>query len=234
MGGYPLGAAAAVQLYKSGGIGKKEAGRLLGFCDNTGPAFIIGVAGGAVFKSARAGLFLYAAHIAGAVLTGMLMCWREERVSSPAVGSTAFKSLPAAFSAGVKRSVSVCAAVCGFVVFFCVVLGLLDASGLLPALIGRLADITGLELHFVKSAVSGVLELGSGIGSMAGLGISAGSLSLCSFILAFGGLSVQAQAYSVIAEGGLSSASHLWGKLLHGGLSALVTLIAYPMFFSCQ
>ena len=83
----------------------------------------------------------------------------------------------------------------------------------------------------MQSLVIGLLELGGGISSMAELSASAASLALCSFILAFGGLSVHAQAFSVIAEGGLSSARHLFGKLLHGGLSALVTLIAYPLFF---
>ena len=231
VGGYPLGAAAASQLYKSGGIEKNEAERLLGFCDNTGPAFIIGVAGGAVFQSAAVGLFLYAVHGASAVLTGMLLCWRETKALSPATEVITYKSMPAAFSSSVKRSVSVCSSVCGFVVFFSVLLGLLEAAGLLSAMVLQLSKLTGLELRFISSALTGFLELGSGIGSMAGLGISAKNLALCSFILGFGGLSIHAQAFSVIAEGGLSSARHLFGKLLHGGLSALITLLAYSVFF---
>ena len=230
-GGYPLGSVSAAQLYKNGNISKQEAERLLGFCDNTGPAFIIGVAGGAVFQSAAVGLFLYGAHIFSAVLTGMLLSWRRGSYGDAPVPELKSQSLPSAFSGSVRRCVSTCAAVCGFVVFFSVVIGLLTAHGTLPALVGRLSYSFGLELHFVQSLVIGLLELGGGISSMAGLSASAASLALCSFILAFGGLSVHAQAFSVIAEGGLSSARHLFGKLLHGGLSALVTLIAYPLFF---
>lgn len=230
-GGYPLGSVSAAQLYKNGNISKHEAERLLGFCDNTGPAFIIGVAGGAVFQSAAVGLFLYGAHIFSAVLTGMLLSWRRGSYGDAPVPELKSQSLPSAFSGSVRRCVSTCAAVCGFVVFFSVVIGLLTAHGTLPALVGRLSYSFGLELHFVQSLVIGLLELGGGISSMAGLSASAASLALCSFILAFGGLSVHAQAFSVIAEGGLSSARHLFGKLLHGGLSALVTLIAYPLFF---
>lgn len=231
VGGYPLGAAAAAQLYKSGTIEKSEAERLLGFCDNTGPAFIIGVAGGAVFESPRVGLFLYAVHILCAVLTGMLLCWKDVSAVSPDVFRPTYKSLPVALTSSVKRAVSVCGAVCGFVVFFSVALGLLESSGILSAVVLSTARLTGLELRFLKSAAAGILELGAGIGSMKGLGVSALNLALCSFILGFGSLSVHAQAFSVIAEGGLSSARHLLGKLLHGGLSALVTLIAYFAVF---
>ncbi len=230
-GGYPLGAVAAVQLNKNGSVSKSEAERLLGFCDNTGPAFIIGVAGGEVFKSSAAGIFLYGVHIAAAILTGMLLCWKEHGEFAQFAGDVSFRPLPEAFSASVKRSVSVCGAVCGFVVFFCVVLGLLEESGLLMALMGRLSEGFGLELGFSRSLLTGLMELGGGISSMKGMGISALNLALSAFILGFGGLSVQAQALSAIAEGGLSAGKHLWGKLLHGFLSALLALIGYPIFF---
>lgn len=230
-GGYPMGAASVCQLYKNGELQKDEAERLLGFCDNTGPAFIVGVAGGAVFGSPKAGILLYGIHIISAVLTGMLLCWRERGVVTCTLKLTPRMSLPKAFSVSVKRSVSVCAAVCGFVVFFGVVLGLLEACGALPALIGSVAAKTGLELKFVRSLLTGFLELGGGISSMAGLRLCGANLALAAFILGFGGLSVHAQAYSEIAEGGLSAVRHLFGKLLHGALSALITLLAFPVFF---
>ncbi len=229
-GGYPLGAAAVSELYSRGEIGKSEAERLLGFCNNTGPAFIVGVAGGAVFRSAAVGFYLYGIHILSAVLTGILLrskpC-KEAAVPKPA----AAKSFPSAFTASIKRAASTCVTVCGFVVFFSVVVGLLDASGAMPALTGKLSASLHCELHFIRSLLTGFLELGTGISSMRGLSVNAGSLALCSFVLAWGGLSVHAQALAVIGEGGLSSVWHFPGKLLHGILSALITVLAFPLFF---
>ena len=56
VGGYPAGAQAVAQLYEGGSISQEEAGRLLLFCNNAGPAFVTGVCGVCVLGSAKAGL----------------------------------------------------------------------------------------------------------------------------------------------------------------------------------
>ena len=43
LGGYPTGAQAVAQAYESGSISKETASRMLGFCNNAGPAFIFGI-----------------------------------------------------------------------------------------------------------------------------------------------------------------------------------------------
>ena len=45
VGGYPVGARTAIALYENGQCSKTEAERLLAFCNNSGPAFILGVVG---------------------------------------------------------------------------------------------------------------------------------------------------------------------------------------------
>ena len=72
-GGYPVGAAAAADLHREGRLDAAQAGRLLGFCNNTGPAFIVGVCGAGMLGSVRTGLVLYAIHIAAALLTGLAL-----------------------------------------------------------------------------------------------------------------------------------------------------------------
>ncbi|MFR4562546.1 MAG: nucleoside recognition domain-containing protein [Flavonifractor plautii] len=49
IGGYPVGARTAIALYESGQCSRTEAERLLAFCNNSGPAFILGVVGTGVF-----------------------------------------------------------------------------------------------------------------------------------------------------------------------------------------
>lgn len=215
-------------MYSKGILQKNEAERLLGFCDNSGPAFIISVAGSAVFGSVKIGFFLYAVHILAALLTGMLLksgkC-PSQPLSVPAAGV----SFSAAFTAGVKRATTAIVTVCGFVVFFSVVVGLLDADGTLSMLAGAISVRFGQELHFSRSLLTGLLELGTGTSSMLGLRANAQNLALCSFLIGWGGLSVHAQASAVIRQGGLSPARHTFGKLLHGGLSALITFFAFPL-----
>ncbi len=59
IGGYPVGARTAISLYEKGMCTKTEAERLLAFCNNSGPAFILGVVGAGVFSSSRVGVLLY-------------------------------------------------------------------------------------------------------------------------------------------------------------------------------
>ncbi len=228
--GYPLGAITVSEMYSKGAFKKHEAEWLLGFCDNSGPAFIISVAGSAVFKSVGIGFFLYGVHILAAVLTGLILKSRESGYSTAFFppSSTGFA---AAFTNSVKHATGTMVTVCGFVVFFSVLVGLLDFNGAFSSLAGFLSSHFGTELHFSRSLLTGILELSTGTSSMLGLSANAKNLALCSFLLGWGGICVHAQASAVIREGGLSPVRHTFGKLLHGFLSALITLIAFPMFF---
>lgn len=228
-GGYPLGAVTVSELYASGSVDRREAGRLLAFCDNAGPAFIISVAGLGVFSSAPAGFFLYGVHILAAVLVGALLRGKD-RPTSATPEALAPSGFAAALTVSVKKSTTAALTVCGFVVFFSVLTALLDASGLLPALCGRLAAGLGLELHYIRGLLTGLLELGAGAGAMEGLALNRRNLALAAFILGWGGLSVQAQAAAVIMDSGLSPGSHLRGKLLHGLFSAAGAYFLWPLF----
>ncbi len=229
-GGYPLGAISVSEMYSKGALQKKEAERLLGFCDNSGPAFIVSVAGVAVFGSVRVGFFLYGIHILAALLTGMLLKTGKSNEKA-FVSSLPEMNLSGAFTASVKRATAAMVTVCGFVVFFSVLVGLLDAHGTLSALSGTISARLGTELHFSRSLLTGLLEIGTGTSSMYGLRTEPENLALCSFLIGWGGISVHAQASAVISEGGLSPARHTLGKLLHGVLSALITFLLYPLLF---
>ena len=72
IGGYPVGARTAIALYQSGMCTRTEAQRLLAFCNNSGPAFILGVVGAGVFASSRVGVLLCLAHALASVCVGVL------------------------------------------------------------------------------------------------------------------------------------------------------------------
>lgn len=57
--GFPVGAKTAVCLYQDGLCEKEEAQRLCAFCNNTGPAFVVGAIGAGFFGSAALGAALY-------------------------------------------------------------------------------------------------------------------------------------------------------------------------------
>ena len=121
VGGYPVGARTAIALYENGQCSKTEAERLLAFCNNSGPAFILGVVGTGIFASSRAGLLLYLAHIAASLCVGLLFRFyrpgegpRPGRHAAPQFQAASF---PVAFTHSITGALSSTQNICAFVLF---------------------------------------------------------------------------------------------------------------------
>ena len=227
-GGYPLGAQTVAEMYGEGLLSKDESERLLGFCNNSGPSFLIGVIGTGVFSSRRAGLLLYIAHVLAAALVGILFCKRNAPLSPlRPVEAPPFSS---ALVDSVRQAVSAVLSVCGFVICFCVFSGLLDALGVFRAAASLIAGISSSEEAAVRVFLVGMLELGSGIGQMRALSPSLPLFALAAFLAGWGGLSVQFQTAAVLGETELSLRRHRIGRLLSGILSALLALLLGRLF----
>lgn len=227
VGGYPVGARTTLSLYESGSCSADEAERLLAFCNNSGPAFILGVVGTGVFSSSKAGLLLYLAHAAASLCVGLIFRFYKADRSSrrgkasrpPRFESCRFSS---AFTGAVSRSFTSTLNICAFVLFFTVFIRLLSLTGILPALAGLLGSLLaplGFPAEWGERLLTGIIELSSGVWSLSGGGGS--QLGLAAFMLGWAGLSVHCQVLSFVGESDLSIKPYFVGKLLHGLLSSL-------------
>lgn len=213
VGGYPIGAQTAAELYRTGGLTRDEAERLLVFCNNSNPVFLISVLGAGVFGSVRTGVWLWLIHILSALLTGLLFRGRRSgRRSAPR--PTAVQTVPA-FSSALVSSVRNAAfsmlSVCAFVVLFYVLASPLRALG------GRAAQ-----------AAVGVVELFS---LTPLLTADRFGLVLASGCAGWGGLSVLAQTAAVLEGSGLSPRPCLKGKAVQGVLAAALAFLLSFWFF---
>lgn len=232
LGGYPSGAACIADLERGGKVAPEEAERLLGFCNNSGPAFIVGAIGLGVFGSARVGLLLYGVHVCSAFLTGLFF-----RRPQAAPGALAPKAVPlspaAALTEAVKQAVSSMLNVCGFSVTFTVLLAVLDGSGLLSGLSGAAAARFGLSPVCLRAMLAGIFELGSAAAAMQGLRLCPASLALAAFLVGWGGLSVHFQTLGLLEGCGARGSLHLAGRLISACIGALTAyglglLLALP------
>ena len=236
VGGYPVGARTALSLYQKWMCTKTEAERLLSFCNNSGPAFILGVVGAGVFASSRVGVLLSLAHAAASICVGLFFRFyrrgkkgREARVS-PKFEAERFTT---AFTGAVKNSFLSTLNICAFVVFFTVVIRLLFLSGALPALarlLGVLLSPLGFTQEWAERLLTGAIELSSGVWTLSGAGGMAGRMSMAAFMLGWAGLSVHCQVLSFLGGSGLSVRTYIAGKFLHGGLAALFTALLVRLF----
>ncbi len=238
VGGYPVGARTAIALYEQGACTKAEAERLLSFCNNSGPAFILGVVGASVFSDSRVGLLLYLVHTLASVLTGL--CFRFWKRGEPAAAlpaRSARREAPppfaAAFTGAVKGAFAATLNICGFVVFFTVLLRLLFLAGVLPFLARGAASLfgpLGLDEDAARQLLTGLIELCSGVWSLAGAAASlTRGAALAAFMLGWAGLSIHCRTLSAPAESGLSSGACSCGKRLHGLFSAALAWLLFRL-----
>ncbi len=236
VGGYPVGARTAISLYQSGQCSRTEAERMLAFCNNCGPAFILGVVGAGVFSSGAVGLLLYLGHISASLLIGLLFRFykpgdgpRTKWKSGPQFQTT---SLPLAFTRSVTGALQSTINICAFILFFTVAIRVLTISGFLSALAALLSGLLaplGLSQIWAERLLAGILEVSSGVSSLTD-GALSGRLSMAAFMLGWAGVSVHCQVMAFLGDSGLSLRTYVAGKLLHGGLSALIVGLLARVF----
>lgn len=203
VGGYPIGASTAAQLCRAGLVSREEGERLLTFCNNSNPVFLISVLGVGVFGSVRTGIWLWLIHLLSALLTGLLFrgrarpARRRQLTRPPAFRAV---SAPAALVEAVAASLRGMASVCAFVVFFYVLARPLAALG------GRAgAALVGLTELFSLTPLLTPDRFG---------------FILASGMAGWGGLSVLCQTAAVLEGSGLSPWACLRGKAVQGLLAA--------------
>ena len=226
-GGYPMGAAYLADMLQEGVILEDEAEHLLSFCNNSGPAFLVGAVGAGLFGSARLGLALYGIHVLAAILTGLLLRRQAPRPSSrrsQALSSndSFSKLLPEA----VQQTVSALLNVCGFVVCFTVFTGLINAHGLFDPLV-RLFPLPAQDA--VRALLIGFWEIGGGIGALRGLPPTPLNLALAAAMVGWGGVSVQFQTLAVLADSNIKGALHRAGRLSSAVLSFCLAYLFFTL-----
>lgn len=216
--GYPMGSKVTAELYKNGDISKTEAERLLPFCNNSGPLFVIGAVGVGMFGSSKVGMFLYVIHAVCALLVGI--CFRfyggqfQQRTGCI---HDRRKAVDKNFATAVSSGVDTVLMVCGYILLFAAIM-----ACLLP-----LAE-TFLHAEWLLG-LRGFAEVTSGCFAVVQSQLSLRlKVSLVAGFLGLGGLCVMLQAKGMLQGTEICFNTYVSGKALHGVLSALTAFFFYP------
>lgn len=212
-GGYPLGVDTVCQLCKNGQLSKNEAQRLIAFANNTGPAFFFGMVGAVLFQDVSICAILYLIHILSAVLTGLLLKsdGQDLNISPAKIQHSAYETLPESIK---QAFFSVCQ-LCGYVVFFSAVLGMLPKIG----------------NNIFKAILCAIIDLPNGIAAIAHIGNPVLRFFLCAGAIGWGGFCVHMQAAGLWQQAGLEPRGYYWGKLCHSLLSCALAFPAARLLF---
>lgn len=239
IGGYPAGGIAVGELVKEGQITREQGRRMLGFCVNGGPAFIISAIGAGMMGNVKYGIMLYTAHIAASVLLGVFL-----RFGSPKIAENTTQmyirptnlSPAAAFVESVGAACHSLLLMCGFIVLFAAVLSLADASGLSIWFQSRAAAL--LRTIWPSDSLEDILGcifpclLEVSCGSVQAARTGAAAPLILGAALGFGGISVHCQIASVLRGLRLLNRGFFVLRIMHaitGGLFSLLLFRVVPV-----
>jgi len=216
--GYPMGAKTVAEIWREGNITTKEAQRLLAFCNNAGPLFIVGVVGVGMLSSAAAGYALWAGHIAAALVVGILTRGRGDKKYKDIHGYILGRDTPSigkVLGEAVKNAMDALVLVGGLIIFFSVVV--------------RVVTIFLGHLPFI-GLLAGAIEVTNGVRMLADGTLSPVKLAAIGGIIAFGGFSVHAQALHFTEDTGIRAGVYLFHKALNGVIAAGVTWVIWWVY----
>lgn len=218
--GYPAGAATASGLCEKNNMSREEAGALLPFVNNAGPAFLVGAVGEGFFVDKRVGAVLLLAQTLSAIalvtITGRKRGFPDAALTSPENVNIS-TTVSSAISSGGATLVAICAFVTVFTVISDAVVSLLSfygVDGTLSALVRGSLEIT-----------SGLYDLGH---------LSGGDPLVCvtaaGGLVGFSGISVMMQVFDSASRGGIPTSEYLRGKLLMALFCAVLSGTFYSAF----
>lgn len=180
IGGYPMGAQLIGDAWSKGYIDKHTAARMLGFCNNCGPAFIFGVCS-SMFTNKIYGLMILCIQIISSLLCGIILPGKKVGIS-PKISSS-----PLSFTEYFVSAIRAMGYVSGWIVFFRMIIAYMKAY------------IT-IKDPVVQVMIYGFLELTNGCLRLSDVHAEAIRFVLMNMLLSFGGLCVWLQTVSVINE----------------------------------
>ncbi len=211
--GFPLGVKCASELYKNGKLSREEAERIIGFSNNTGPAFLVSGIGLGLRGSVKDGFLLYFVMVVSSIIVGYLFSPRGA-VKSPTVSIGTEKTF--SLTASIKNAGINTLNVCSYLTFFACIVGLLRGA------IGE---------NYVYLSLISFLEVGSATSILSKTKLLTPhlSLALSSFAVGFSGLSVHLQAISFLIGTDIRIKRYVFMKLAQGILSFMLTFLLYSV-----
>ncbi|MGL4847937.1 MAG: sporulation integral membrane protein YlbJ [Clostridium sp.] len=231
--GYPLGAKYATEAYNSNSISKEEYFRVLNLASNASPIFIIGVLGSSMLGNIQLGYILLLSSFLSILFLSFFI--KPSKTDYPKAfiytNHTPPKfgfALQSAIENGIKTTLNVC----GYVVLFSLVLSILKNLTLFSSLFFTLEELLSLPKNLLYGIFLGSFEITNGCNLISSINLSIHlKLSILSFFICFGGMSIFCQTASFFNEI-VSIKKYFFFKFIQGILGFLITFILSSTFLT--
>lgn len=203
--GFPVGAVVCETLVCRGAISKEDAERLLPFCNNASPAFVLGVVGNGLYGDLRMGALVFFAQFFVAFCMVLSVKSAPCTFVMPPVDS-----LKTLFLNAVEKTASSVLRITVLVSFF--------------------SAILSVARRYMSSSAfafsSAFLEIGNGVAATTAIPQPYG-FALCGFACGWSGLCVLLQVLFASRSIKVKTKRYVLSKALQGVLTAFLTLVLY-------
>ena len=208
IGGYPVGGKLLNEAVKSGKISKENAGIMLNYCVNAGPAFIVLAVGGGILGSKKIGYILLLAHIISSLILSLVFGHFIKNDNTDSENTAESFSPADNFVVSVCEAASAIFSVCAYVILFSTVNEYMNCLS---------------EKISVLKYISPLLEVTNAVTGMRNIVIIA-------FLLGFAGVSVWCQILSMGKLIKINFSVFTLSRTAHGVLSAVITALLLKAF----
>lgn len=253
--GYPIGSALTAQLRSNGQLTRLEGERLMAFTNNASPLFMLCAVAIGMFHNPNLGVLIAIAHYLANLTIGIALRFYgrqdPEAVQQYKGRKSLFKAalrdmlqyqhqnyqpLGSLLSDAVKKSMQQLLTIGGFIIIFSVIISIMNQLGGLDLLASTFNLITGplgFDPDINQGLAAGFFEITLGVKriseTQAPLWQQAVAISL---VLAWCGLSVQAQVASMISKTDLGIGLFIICRITHALLAAAYCVLLSPKFLS--
>ena len=227
LSGYPIGAATVSDLFRRGAIDREEAKRISSFTSTSGPIFVLGTVGSAVFGDPAYGAVILAAHYASALTAGLIFRGRKRGTDAHPPVTVSAMPADSALQQSIASSTLAMLAVGGYIVVGNMLIDAISLTGL-TSLIGAVPNAAASGC--LNALVFGSVEMTRG--AMAAASVPNVHLAVASAaaIVSFGGLSVMMQSHAFLSGCGIGFLPLLARKCVQS-VAAFVYAIIFSLIF---
>lgn len=214
IGGFPVGASGINALVKQGKITQKQAQRMLCFCVNPGPAFLITVVGAELYDSELIGIVLFAAQVLSSLIIGIILglfARKKEILQRDFPKDSITHDFSSSFILSAKNASAATINLCALVVLF-----------------SAFSAILLTAFHIEKDSISGIiirsiLEVTDGCSCIADAGLP---IYIMALSVGWSGICVHFQVFAAAECFFVNKLSFFIARLINGACSAFITIAA--------
>lgn len=214
MSGYPMGPKIVGDMVRCGVVTHTKALWLLSFCTLSGPAFMTATVGVSMLGDMKWGAVIAASHYIAALANCIvfhIILRPQDELQSPEYEQIKKGSLDI-FTDSILQAFRSVGIILAYIIIFTFITDFMEYAGLF-------GYIHSPEL---KSLIKGVFEMTVGCNAAASYAVSLKTkVTLCSFFISFGGLSIIGQSMSMLAGTGIRLRHIFAIKLMHGVFAAV-------------